>query len=420
MLTAQSALGLVVLPLLAWIISENRSAVSWRAIAAGLGLQFAIALLLLKVPGANLAFVWLNDVFLALSEATREGTKVVFGFLGGADLPYRESFPGASFVLAFQALPIVLVMSALSALLFHWGVLQVVVAGFSFVLRRAFGIGGAVGVSAAANIFVGMVEAPLLVRPYLRQLSRSELFMIMTVGMATIAGTVLVLYAGLIGSSLENAAGHLVAASVISAPAAILIALIMVPPDPADTATAGDEPDLGNGEAQSTMDEIARGTASGMSLFLNIIALLIVFVALVSLVNQALGLLPALWDAPLTLQRILGWVFAPLVWAIGIPWAEAVTAGGLMGIKTVLNEFLAFLELAKLPADSLSDRSRLIMTYALCGFANFGSLAIMIGGLTTMVPERRSEIVSLGLRTIVSGTLATLMTGAVVGVLTTS
>ena len=415
----QSAIGLFVLPFIAWGLSENRWALSWRVLTAGLGLQFTVALLLLKVPGSKQAFVWLNDVFLALGEATKAGTSVVFGYLGGAPLPFQESFPGASFILAFQALPIILVMSALSALLFHWRILQVIVEAFSQVLQRSFGISGAVGVSTAANIFVGMVEAPLLVRPYLSGLSRSELFMVMTTGMATIAGTVLALYASIIGSTLTGAVGHLVTASAISAPAAIMIALIMVPPTTAEDGRS-DQPHgkINHERAHSTMDALTKGTTNGLALLLNIMALLIVFVALVSLVNQMLSILPSVAGTPLTLERVLGWLFAPVTWLIGIPWSQAVTAGSLMGIKTVLNEFLAFLELSKLPPDALDPRSRLIMTYALCGFANFGSLAIMLGGLTTMVPERRVELVELGLRTIVSGTLATLMTGAVVGVLT--
>jgi concentrative nucleoside transporter, CNT family len=415
----QSAIGLFALPFIAWGLSENRWALSWRVLIAGLGLQFAVALLLLKVPGSKQAFYWLNDIFLALGTATKAGTSVVFGYLGGAALPFQESFPGASFILAFQALPIILVMSALSALLFHWRILQVVVEAFSQVLQRSFGISGAVGVSTAANIFVGMVEAPLLVRPYLSGLSRSELFMVMTTGMATIAGTVLALYASIIGPTLEGAVGHLVTASAISAPAAIMIALIMVPPTNAEDGNH-EQPSgkISYERAHSTMDALTKGTTNGLALLLNIMALLIVFVALVSLVNQMLTILPSVAGTSLTLERILGWVFAPVTWLIGIPWNQAVTAGSLMGIKTVLNEFLAFLELSKLPADALDPRSRLIMTYALCGFANFGSLAIMLGGLTTMVPERRGELVELGLRTIISGTLATLMTGAVVGVLT--
>lgn len=415
----QSAIGLFVLPFIAWGLSENRWALSWRVLIAGLGLQFTVALLLLKVPGSKQAFIWLNDVFLALGEATKAGTSVVFGYLGGAPLPFQESFPGASFILAFQALPIILVMSALSALLFHWRILQKIVEVFSQVLQRSFGISGAVGVSTAANIFVGMVEAPLLVRPYLSELSRSELFMVMTTGMATIAGTVLALYASIIGPTLPGAVGHLVTASAISAPAAIMIALIMVPPTKVEEVNNKQPRGKINYErAHSTMDALTKGTTNGLALLLNIMALLIVFVALVSLVNQMLSVLPSVAGTPLTLERVLGWLFAPVTWLIGIPWSQAVTAGSLMGIKTVLNEFLAFLELSKLPPDALDPRSRLIMTYALCGFANFGSLAIMLGGLTTMVPERRGELVELGLRTIVSGTLATLMTGAVVGVLT--
>lgn len=419
-LSLQSLLGLVALPLLALLLSENRRrALSWRVILGGISLQMVLAFLLLKVPATRVLFLWLNDVFLVLNTATKAGTSVVFGYLGGGEVPYQTTGAGSTFVLAFQALPVVLLMSALSAVLFHWGVLQLIVTAFSAVLRKTFGIGGAVGVSTAANIFVGMVEAPLLVRPYLARLTRSELFIVMTAGMATIAGTVLVLYAGLIGASLEGAVGHLVVASVISAPAAIMIAMIMVPPTGDEEATEGsDAASIQIDPAHSTMDAIARGTANGLTLLLNIMAMLIVFIALVSLVDQILGLLPAVQGAPITLSRILGLAFAPITWLIGIPWEQAQTAGSLMGIKTVLNEFLAFAELAKLPPDALDGRSRLIMAYALCGFANFGSLAIMLGGMIAMVPERRAELSDLGLRTIISGTLATLMTGAVVGVLT--
>ncbi|MEQ8823440.1 MAG: nucleoside transporter C-terminal domain-containing protein [Filomicrobium sp.] len=419
-LSLQSLIGLIALPLIAWALSENRRrAFSLRVLLGGIALQLALAVLLLKVPVSQQMFVWMNEVFLVLNSATKAGTSIVFGYLGGGEVPFATTGAGSTFVLAFQALPVVLLMSALSAVLFHWGVLQVVVSAFSAMLRRTFGIGGAVGVSTAANIFVGMVEAPLLVRPYLAKLSRSELFVVMTAGMATIAGTVLVLYAGLIGQTLEGALGHLVVASVISAPAAIMIALIMVPPDPGDTRTTmAEDEKIDIDPAHSTMDAITRGTANGLALLLNILAMLIVFIALVSLVDQMLGLLPAVQGEPITLSRILGLVFAPLTWLIGIPWEQAQAAGSLIGTKTVLNEFLAFVELSKLPPEALDQRSRLIMTYVLCGFANFGSLAIMLGGLMAMVPERRTELSELGLRTIVSGTLATMMTGAVVGVLT--
>jgi len=407
----QSALGLLAFPLLAWLLSENRRLVAWRTVAAGLALQLAMAIALLKLPLFKQAFLGLNDAMLALESATRAGTSFVFGYLGGAALPFAESHPGASFVLAFRALPLVLVISALSALLFHWRILPLVVQGFSRLLQKIIGIGGAVGVSTAANVFVGMVEAPLFIRPYLRQLNRGELFMVMTCGMASIAGTVMVLYASVLGSVVPDALGHILVASLVSAPAGIVIAVLMVPPGGA--ATAGGE--IALERSDSSMDAITRGTISGVEILIQIVALLIVLVSLVTLVNLALGVLPHLGAEAVTLQRLLGLLMAPLVWLAGIPWSEAATAGSLMGIKTVLNEFLAYIELGKLAPDALSERSRIVMTYALCGFANFGSLGIMIGGMGAMVPERRAEIVALGTKSLLSGTLATLATGATVG-----
>jgi CNT family concentrative nucleoside transporter len=304
-------------------------------------------------------------------------------------------------------------MSVLTTLLFHWRVLPPIVRGFSWLLQRTLGVGGAVGLSTAANIFVGMVEAPLFVRPYLARLTRSELFIVMTGGMAGIAGTVFVLYATILGPVIPGVAGHIIVASVLGAPAAILISLIMVPETPGRK--ANDERWQPEPVASGTMDAISKGTTAGLELLLNIVAMLVVMVALVHLANAALGALPNLAGAPLTLQRVLGYVMAPVCWLLGLPWSEALTAGGLMGIKTILNEFLAYLQLAALPADALSPRSRLIMLYAMCGFANFGSLGIMIAGLTTMAPARRDEIVSLGMKSIVSGTLATCLIGAIVG-----
>jgi concentrative nucleoside transporter, CNT family len=359
-------------------------------------------------------FLRLNDLVGALREATQAGTALVFGYLGGGSAPFALAYPQNAFVFAFRALPLILVVSALSALLFHWRILPAVVCGFAWVLRRTLGIGGALGLGAAANIFVGMTEAPLLIRPYLKSLSRAELFALMTTGMATIAGTVMVLYAGIIGPVVPNAMGHILVASIVSAPAALLVAGVMIP-----ETNAGRDSDAAPlvRQSQSAMDAVTRGTLDAIPLMLNVMAMLVVLVALVTLANQLLGLLPGVAEAPLTLQRVLGWVMAPVVWTIGIPWAEAQTAGALMGVKTVLNEFVAYLDLAALPAGALSERSRLIMTYALCGFANFGSLGIMIGGMGAMAPERRGEIVALGMKSILAGTLATLMTGAVVGIL---
>ena len=410
----QSAFGFCVILLIAWALGENRRHIAWRTIVGGVLLQAVLAAALLRLPLFKHFFLALNDVLQALEQATRAGTAFVFGYLGGAAAPFAEADrAGSGFVLAFRALPIVLVISALSALLFYWRVLPWIVRAISRVVERLMAVGGAVGLSTAANVFVGMVEAPLFIRPYLTQLSRGELFMVMTGGMAGIAGTVMVLYASILGPVVPDALGHILIASIISAPAALVVAALMVPPQGEPTSGRLTPPQT----ASSGMDAITRGTADGLALLLNIVALLIVLIALVTLVNLALAALPAVGGAPLTLQRLLGVMLAPLAWLIGVPWGEAPAAGSLLGTKTVLNELIAYLDLARLPDDALSPRSRLLMTYALCGFANFGSLGILIGGLATMAPERRAEIVALGLKSIVAGTLATCLTGALVGVL---
>jgi concentrative nucleoside transporter, CNT family len=417
MQTLQSAFGVFALLGIAWIISEDRPAVAWMQAAVALLVTFVTAVVLLKVPAVARAFGAINNAVDAISAASKAGTSFVFGYLGGGQLPFELRVPGAEFVLALQALPIVLVMSVLTTLLFGWGILPPVVRGFSWVLERTLKVGGAVGLSTAANIFLGMVEAPLFIRPYLARLTRSELFIVMTGGMAGIAGTVLALYATLLGSVVPNAAAHFVIASVMGAPAAILVSLIMVPETSAQH--TGGETFEDAKVASSTMDAIVRGTATGLELLLNICAMLIVLVALVHLANAIIaGVLPEVAGAPITLQRLLGYVMAPVCWLLGIPWSEAATAGGLMGIKTILNELIAYVELSKLPPEALEPRSRLIMLYAMCGFANFGSLGIMIAGLSTMAPERRDDVLSLGLKSIVSGTIATCVMAAIVGVLT--
>ncbi len=411
----QSAFGFVAILLLAWLASENRRVVAWRTVIAGIALQIVFAAALLKLAIFKQFFLALNDVLLAIEKATQAGTSFVFGYIGGAPLPFAESGPGSSFSLAFRALPIILVISALSSLLFYWRVLPWIVRQISRVLEKTMGVGGAVGLSTAANIFVGMVEAPLFIRPYLAQLSRGELFIVMTCGMAGIAGTVMVIYASILGPVIPDALGHILIASIISAPAAIVISVLMVPATGAPTSGQLAPAQ----QASSSMDAITRGTLDGLQLLLNIVALLVVLVALVSLANVMLEALPALDGRPITLQRVLGVLLAPLAWLVGVPWSEAPAAGALLGTKTILNEFIAYLDLAHLPDGTLSLRSRMLMTYALCGFANFGSLGILIGGLATMAPQRRDEVVALGLKSIVAGTLATCMTGAVVGMLWT-
>lgn len=421
MLRLQSALGIFALLLIAWALSENRRAVSLRQAAVGVVVTFVAAVILLKLPVVAHAFGAINDAVGTISAASRAGSSFVFGYVGGGPPPFDLKAPGADFILAFQALPIVLVMSVLTTLLFYWRVLPPVVRGMAWLLERTLGVGGAVGLSTAANIFLGMVEAPLFVRPYLKQMTRSELFLVMTGGMAGIAGTVLVLYATLLAPLIPDAAAHFVVASVLGAPAAILVSLIMVPKT-SDKRTGGtlEDPRVASDpemDVSSTMDAIVKGTSAGLELLLNIVAMLLVLVALVYLVNAILGLLPNIGGAAISLQRLLGLVMAPVCWLMGLPWDQAITAGSLMGTKTVLNELIAYVEFSKLPADALDARSRLIMLYAMCGFANFASLGIMIGGLGVMAPERREEINALGLKSIVSGTLTTCLMGAVVGVL---
>lgn len=394
--------GMAGLLALAWAMSENRRAIPWRAVAAGMVLLFILAVVFLKIPLVKSLFLKLNDVLLILERATQAGTSLVFGYLGGGPAPFQVSDVNSNFVLAFRALPIVLVMSALSALLFYWRVLPAIVRALSFVLEKTMRVGGVVGLSTAANVFVGMVEAPLFVRPYLARLTRGELFAIMAGGMASIAGTVLFLYGSILGRVMPDAVAHLLIASILSAPAALVIAFLMVPPG----LTAGEALAL-RSEASGSMDALTRGTLEGAQLLLNIVAMLVVFVALVALVNLLI--------APYTLQGALGWLLAPLAWLAGIPWPEARAAGALLGTKTVINELVAYLDLSQM--SQLSERSRVLMTYALCGFANLGSLGIMIGGLGTMAPERRAEVVDLGIKSIVAGTLATCLTAASVALI---
>lgn len=409
----RSILGLFLLAFIAWLLGENRKNARWQDAATGILVQLIIAIILIKLPFSQDFFLMLNSFVLTLERATQAGTAFVFGYLGGGPLPFEQNYPHSTFILAFQALPLILLVSALSSLLFYWRILPVIVKGFSLLLEKAFRIGGALGLGASANIFVGMVESPLFIKPYIKDMTRSEIFSLMTCGMATIAGTVMVLYASVLQKIIPDTMGHILVASIISAPAAITVSRLMVPET--NQITSGKL--VPSRTSASSMDAITNGTYEGLKLLLNIVAMLIVFVALVFLVNILLSLLPDLNGKPITLQRILGYVMAPVVWIIGIPWNEAQTAGSLMGTKTILNELIAYLDFANLPPEALTPRSRIIMTYAMCGFANFGSLGIMIGGIGNMVPERRKEIVELGIKSIIAGTIATCMTGAIAGIL---
>jgi len=405
----QAILGYVLLLALAWALSEDRRAIPWRTVVGGIALQLALALLLIEVGPARQAVLLLNHAADALQRATDQGTAFLFGYLGGGPLPFTETRPGGAFILAFKMLPLVLVISALSSLLFYWGVMQRVIGAFAALLRRALGIDGPLALAAAVHIFVGMIEAPLLVRPYLLGMTRGEMFAMMTCGMAGVAGTVMVIYGTVLAPVVPNALGTIIVASVISTPAALAVAGLMIPWSAPERgraiAVVKEDPPL------SSLDAIVRGTADGVGPLVGITTSLLVTVALVALVNSIILLLPGGW----TLQSILAVVFRPVMWLIGVPWEQAGPASLLMGTKTILNEFVAYVSLAGLPPEALDARSRVIMTYAMCGFANLGSLGILVGGLAAMVPERRAEVTQLGVRSVLSGTIATCLSGAVAG-----
>ncbi len=408
----QAILGIAVLIGAAWLLSEARSEVRWRVTFIGLVMQLVLAFLLLKVPLLSEGLLYINVLVTAVESATRAGTTFVFGYLGGGEVPFGVDAEGALYIFAFRVLPQILVFSVLVALLWYWRILPVVVRGFGWVLRRSLGVGGAVGTAGAASVFLGMVEAPLVVRAYLGSMTRSEMFTLMTCGMATVAGSIMVLYASVLRDVIDGALGHVLVASVINVIGAVFISRIMIPVgeeteslDTADTLSYS-----------STMDAITRGTFDGLRLVANVGAMLIVLVSLVALANHALTAVE-IAGAPLTLERMMGWVFSPVAWLIGVPWAEAQVAGGLLGTKLVLNELVAYLQLAALDPSQLSDSTRLILTYAICGFANFGSLGIMLGGLSTLVPERRSELLNIGPKTLISGMIVTCNTGAIVGLI---
>jgi CNT family concentrative nucleoside transporter len=409
----QSALGICVIIALAWLVSEDRKVFNWRMVVGTLLLQAAIALLLLKVPLARDALFSLNGVVGAIATATGAGTSFVFGYMGGGPAPFATTNAGAMINLAFSILPLIMVIASLSAILWYWRITPGIVRGLAFVVKRTMGLGGAVALSAAATVFLGNVEGQLVIRPYLSRLTRTELFILMTVGMSVIAGTVFVLYATILKDVLPGALGHLLVASLMSMPAGILIARIMVPGQ-AETELNETEESV---HYRSTVDAMARGTEDGLRLYLQILAMLIVTTSLVTLANILLSHFPSVAGGPLTLERMLGWIFAPFVWLLGIPWREAPVAGGLMGTKVILNELISYLHMATLPPGTLDERSARIMVYAMCGFANFASTGIIIAGMSTLIPERRNEVVSLAMKALMGGVLASGLSAAMIGLL---
>ena len=407
----QAIVGVVVFVALAYLLSENRRGVAWRAVAVGIGLQFLLAVVLLKVPVVSQVLLGANKFVVAIEAATTAGTVFLFGFLGGGDVPFLMQNADEPYLLAFRVLPQIIIFSVIVAVLWHWRILPLFVKGLGWLLRKTMRVGGAVGTAGAASLFLGMVEAPLVIRAYLARLSRGELFTVMTLGMSTVAGTMLVLYASVLQDLIPGIIGHIITASLINIVGAIYISRLMIPGD----SVVGETDSAIDMGYISTVDAITRGTRDGLMLAVNVGAMLLVLISLVALVNGLLSGINA-FDAPMSLERGLGWLFAPVAWLLGIPWSEAPAAGTLLGTKLVLNELIAYIQLVQ-QADSFSPATRQILLYALCGFANLGSLGILLGGLAILVPERREEVLQIAPRSILSGTLVTLTTAALVGLI---
>lgn len=413
---AQGLIGLAMILGLAWALSEDRRArPAGRWIAGAVLLQIAVALVITRAP-----IVWdtvqlANLGVSAIEKATLVGSSYMFGYTGGAPIPFEmKPGEGPPLIIAFQILPLVIVFSALAALLWHWGVLAAIVRGLSWVLQKTLGVSGVVGLSGGANIFLGVVESPLVVRAYFERMSRAELFSVMVLAMSTISGAVLILYAQTLAKTTPDAVGHMISASLISLPAAILIARLMVPGEGKTSADAG----AASLRYESSIDAIIRGTMDGIQLFLAVIGVIIVMFALVALADQILSVFPQVGGEPVTLRRAFGWLFSPVMWTLGVPWDQAASAGALMGTKAILNEYVAYLQLSAMPAETFDPRSKLIVIYALCGFANLASIGLLVSTISTLAPARRAEVAALGMKSWIAGNLASMMTGAVIGIVT--
>lgn len=413
----QGLIGIALILTLAWTVSEDRDArPSWRWIVGALALQFVLAIAIVRVPQIWAVMSLANRAIAAIERATLVGSSYMFGYTGGGPIPFEmQAGAAAPVIVAWQILPLIIVFSALSALLWHWGVLRAAVRGLSWALRKALGVSGVVGLGAGATMFLGVVESPLVLRAWFARMSRSDLFAIMTLIMATISGAILVLYATTLSRTLPDAVGHMIVASLLSLPAAILVARVMVPPAGGVVDSTEVQTDL---SYDSSIDAVVRGTMDGVQLMLAVIGVIIVAFALVNLVDQALALLPLVDGAPITLRRSFGWILAPVMWTIGVPWSDAPAAGSLMGTKAILNEYVAYLDLAALPAGTLAPRSLLITTYALCGVANLASVGLIVSTIGTLATERRSEVAALGMKSWLAGNMVSMMSGAVIGIVT--
>ena len=410
---ARALIGMAVIYAICWVVSERRGLFPWRIVIGATVMQFVFALILFWITPVRSVLLKANVLVDGLQNATRAGTGFVFGYVGdnaaAGDLMGNAPPP----LFFFQILPIIIVVAALSAILWHWRILRWITNGFAYIFQRTMGLGGATSLAVSANVFMGMTEAPVLIRPYVKGMTRSELLIMMTAGFATIAGSVLVVYGAFLEGKMANPLPQLLAASLIAAPAAVAVALTMIP-ETTPSSERMKEPDFAYA---STMDAFSTGATDGLKIVFNIATMLIAALALLWIVNAGFGMLPDVGGTPLSIERVLGWIFAPLMYMIGIPWEDASQSGSLMGVKTVLTEFVAFIQLADVPAEAMDPRTRMITAHAICGFANFGSMGILIGGLSIVEPARRDDFMSLAWRTLLAGTLATCLSGAVMGAL---
>ena len=415
---AQSLLGLALILALCWAISENRRRFPWKLAVGAIAVQAVLVLALFGLPALRAGLMGVGRAVDGLAASTQAGVAFVFGFLAGTPgQPYELVDPNAQvFVFAFRVLPVILVVCALAALLWHWRILVWITRLFGIVFERTMGLRGPPALATAATVFMGQVEGPIFIRSYLPSLSRSELFMLIAVGMACVSGSTLVAYATILGGVLENAAAHVITASVVSAPAGVLLARIIIPRDEAIEKAQAYDPSQAK-RYDSSIDALIKGTTDGLQIVLNVGATLIVFVALVAMVNLILGSFGEVAGAPLSVERGLGIVFSPLVWAIGVPWRDAPEAGALLGVKLVLTEFTAFINMSDAAAYPMEPRSRVLMTYALCGFANIASVGINLAGYSVLAPERRNEVVGMVWKAMLAGFLATCLTASIVGLL---
>ena len=412
----QIIIGFVGLVCIAIPFSNNITSINYRHIIAAIILQIALAFALLKIPFIVQIFAYLSEGVTALQAATQEGAEFVFGYLSNSSTsPFETSGTGNSMIFAFQILPLIIVISSLSALLWFWNVLPLIIRAISKIFEKLFNIGGPSGLGATANIIMGQVEAPLLVRPYLSKMTEKELLILMTAGMSTVSGSIMIALVSMLAPQFPdiNLIQHLVSASILSIPAAIMYANIMIPSSDVTNFDGNSVPKV----YDSSMDAITRGTRDGLDICLNVGAILIAFIALVSLLNSLLGIFGGwIGISDLSLQLILGYIFFPIVWLMGVPLSETLASAELLGLKTALNEFVAYGALANIETGVLTERSKLITLYALCGFANFSSVGILVSGISAMAPERKNDLIRVSLKALVGATLASCMTGLVIGI----